>query len=60
MKNKYQKMTHEDFINNLIEVMEEEVKNMADLLTIPGVYEVVSEYFNNSVLDKWEEKQQEQ
>jgi hypothetical protein len=26
------------------------------LLSVPGVYEAVSEHFNNAVIDRWEEE----
>lgn len=46
----YSKMTQEDFdtiLNRLVTECQEE------LILIPGVYEVVSEYFNNAVLAMW-------
>jgi hypothetical protein len=58
---KYAKCSTEDFDRLLAEVLENEdiVENGAAsrLLTIPGVYEVLSEHFNNAVLELWELEQ---
>lgn len=51
MTKKYSKMTNEDFDRILSDILQEEGRN---LLAIPGVYEVVSEHFNNEVLNRWE------
>jgi len=51
---KYNTMTNDNFdriLQNLI------VENSIFLLSIPGVYEVLSEHFNNEVLDRWEAEQ---
>lgn len=48
---KYDKISTEDFDRILAEIMNED--NASSLLTIPGVYEIVSEHFNNEVLEKW-------
>ena len=29
----------------------------SQLITIPGIYEIVSEYFNNDVIEIWEDGQ---
>lgn len=50
---KYDKMTQEEFDNILEDLMR---KNVGSLLTIPGVYEAVSEHFNNEILETWEEQ----
>ena len=52
---KYDKMTQEDFNRILGDIMQE--AGGRAILTIPGVYEVVSEHFNNDVLDRWEQEQ---
>jgi cobyric acid synthase len=49
----YDKMTTEEFDEILREIVEKE----ADIIGIPGVYEILSEYFNNDVLAVWERKQ---
>ncbi len=49
----YSQMTDEEFDSILAEVVAE---NASTLLSIPGIYEVVSEYFNNEVLDRWEQQ----
>lgn len=51
----YSKMKQEDFDRILEQVVSEEIAG--NLLTIPGVYEVLSEHFNNEVLDRWEREQ---
>ena len=51
----YSKMTDDDFDRILLELVEEE--KASTLLQIPGVYEVVSEYFNNEVLSMWDDEQ---
>jgi len=43
-------MTDEDFNEILKRIMNEEGANM---LSIPGVYELVSEYYNNDTIDEW-------
>jgi len=43
-------MTDEDFDEILKRIMNEEGANM---LSIPGVYELVSEYYNNDIIDEW-------
>jgi hypothetical protein len=51
---KYEKMTQEEFDEILRSLV---VDNAWDLLSIPGVYEAVSEHFNNEILEIWEKKQ---
>ncbi|MCP4569124.1 MAG: hypothetical protein GY841_16235 [FCB group bacterium] len=53
----YSKMTDEDFDRILAAIMDEHTGEM--ILSIPGVYEAVSEFFNNDVLDQWEAEQYE-
>ena len=48
----YDKMTDNEYDSILTEVVKE---NASILITIPGVYEAVSEFFNNDVLDRWAE-----
>ena len=54
--NKYSKMTTEDFDAILIGILKE--TTAAELLTIPGVYEIVSEHYNDEVLEPWESSQE--
>jgi hypothetical protein len=51
---KYDKMSNDDFREHLLEIMEEQ--GMEAVLMVPGVYEAVSEHFNNDVLERWEER----
>ncbi len=50
MKDKYDAMTQEEFDDILQKLVKDKA---AQLLSIPGVYEVVSEYYNNDVLEIW-------
>jgi len=50
----YTKMKDADFDRILGDILQEEGQN---LLTVPGVYEAVSEHFNNDVLDRWTKEQ---
>lgn len=52
---KYDKMTQEEFDKLLEELVYEDGASV--LLSIPGVYECVSEYYNNKVLERWENNQ---
>jgi len=47
----YDKMTTEDFDTLLVQIMNEHTGEQ--IFAIPGIYEVVSEYFNDEVLDRW-------
>jgi hypothetical protein len=47
-------ITTEKFDELLAEILDEE--KASALLTIPGVYEAVSEHFNNDVLKRWHEE----
>lgn len=51
-KNKYEDMTNAEFDSILAEILDGMPGEA--LLAIPGVYEVVSEHFNNEVLERWE------
>lgn len=53
--NKYEKMTSEDFDRLLGQVVSE--YSPIQLLYMPGVYECLSEEFNNEVLARWEIEQ---
>ena len=54
----YSKMTQEDFDYILFDLIAREDPTF--LATIPGVYEILSEYYNNDVLSKWAEEQEEE
>jgi hypothetical protein len=47
-------ITTEKFDELLAEILDE--GKASALLTIPGVYEAVSEHFNNDVLKRWHEE----
>jgi hypothetical protein len=50
----YSKMKQEDFDRILATLVN---RDSHTLLTIPGLYEVVSEHYNNEVLTEWEKEQ---
>lgn len=47
-------ITNEEFDRRLEKKV---VENASVLLTIPGVYEAVSEFFNNDILEDWESEE---
>jgi len=51
-------VTNEMFDEKLQEICDEE--GAPNLLTIPGVYEVLSEHFNNEVLDCLQAEKEEE
>ena len=54
----FNEMSDKDFDNNLRKCLHE--RTAEQMLLIPGIYEIVSEHFNNEVLDRWAaEKYQE-
>ena len=53
---KYDKMTQGDFTTHLHRVLQD--TTAWELLAIPGIYEILSEHFNNDVLDSWREEQE--
>ena len=62
----YDKMTQGEFDSLLEEVINEDLVGRQDtvvaerLLSIPGIYEVLSEHFNNTVLELWKSRQDEE
>jgi hypothetical protein len=48
---KYDAMTNEEFDLLLLETAHK--AGVSYLFTIPGVYELLAEHFNNEVLDAW-------
>ena len=55
--NKYAQLSTERFDEILLELCNDE--GAGTLLTIPGVYEIVAEHYNNDVLDRWKDEQDE-
>jgi hypothetical protein len=56
-KTDYSKMTHADF-ERLLKVEMDKEEKPSDLLSIPGVYEIASEFWNNDVLEAWNKEQE--
>jgi len=54
---KYDYLTPDEFDRILAEIVKE---NAGCILTIPGIYEILSEYWNNEVLDRWDSEQFEE
>lgn len=54
---KYSRISSDEFDAALVALMEQE--SMESILRIPGVYEAVSEHFNNEALDLASESRQE-
>lgn len=54
---KYAKMTQDDFDRLLAEVIDNDNPKPSSVLSIAGVYEVLSEHYNNEVLEAWELEQ---
>jgi len=52
----YSKMTTEDFDKLLMARMAD--MSPHDLLSIPGIYEILSEHLNNDILNDWKEEQE--
>ena len=53
--NRYAKLSTEDFDRILIDLVND--TSSETLITIPGIYELLAEYFNNDVLDAWDHEQ---
>ena len=51
-------MSQNEFDCILMEILQE--TKASELISVPGFYEIVSEEFNNEVLDRWSEKQNKQ
>ena len=47
----YSDCTQEEFNAVLLAILDN--MKASDLLTIPGIYEILAEEFNNEVLDQW-------
>lgn len=50
----YSKLSDEEFDSILAEILSE--MSGAQILAVPGAYEVFREEFNNEVLDRWEKR----
>ena len=48
--------TDEDFDRKLEEILEREKWGSKKILSIPGIYEILAEHFNNDVLRELEEE----
>lgn len=48
----YSKLTDQEFDRRLAQIVDR--RPSSELLTVPGVYEALSEHFNNQVLEEWE------
>ena len=57
----YSKMSDDEYIAGVFYVVDEIVKKGGGehLLSIPGVYELVAEYYHNDVLDFWASENQD-
>ena len=53
----YKDMTNEDFDRILSDIINDDTAS--NLLTIPGIYEILAEHYNNEVLDAWTEEKEE-
>ena len=51
----YSDITQDDF-NEILAILLNQVP-AADLLHIPGIFEILSEEYNNVVLEYWEQRQ---
>ena len=47
-------ITTEDFDRVLAEVIDSENLKASTLLQVPGIYEILSEYYNNAVLEAYD------
>ena len=57
MATDYTNMTNDEFDEILLEVLMD--ANMGEVIRIPGVYELVSEHYNNDVLLIWKVRKEE-
>lgn len=56
MRNQYADLSTEDFDRILVDILCG--MSAEQIIAIPGVYEVLSEYLNNEVLDQWREERE--
>jgi hypothetical protein len=50
----FENIDHDEFVRLVLECMEDSTNE--ELLQIPGVWEVLSEHFNNEALERWEKE----
>lgn len=50
-------ITTEDFDRLLVEAIDNDYGTASNLLSVPGIYEILAEYYNNEVLDAWKAEQ---
>ena len=55
---KYEAITDDKFDEILVEILNEH--RGGQLISIPGVYEILSEEFNNEILGRWAARQEEE
>lgn len=48
------KITTDDFDRLLVQVIDDDNGSPSDLLSVPGVYEILSEHYNNAVLEEFQ------
>ena len=53
-------ITNEDFDRILFEDILGHKCKAVDLISISGIYEILSEHFNNEIIELWEEEQKEE
>ena len=54
--NDYAKLTNDEFGRYLSDIIDE--SPASHLLSIPGIYEILAEEFNNEILTRWESDQE--
>ena len=55
VEDEYAEMDTNDFDRILVSIVGD--VPASSLIGIPGIYEILSEHYNNEVLDTWEEEQ---
>lgn len=56
-RDRYAKLDSDTFDRILADVINEQNPRPADVLSIPGVYEILSEHYNNDVLSAYDDEQ---
>ena len=49
-------ISNEEFNNILLEILSEMPANQ--LISVPGIYEILAEEFNNEILQKWSQRKE--
>ena len=52
----YSKIKDKEFDNILLSKLQ--TMSAKDIISIPGIYEILSEHLNNDILDAWKEEQE--